>query len=102
VSLMYEDAARQPDQEPTCQIGAPEMPAGHQGHHVHVEYNAFVCSCGAGLGCFSFVPDPRWWSDDPAVVDEVRREEDAWRASISCSYCGRSGVVAEEDWGVSA
>jgi hypothetical protein len=90
------------DMEPACETGDPDMPDGHQGHHMHVEGNMFICSCGTGMGVFSFVPDPRFWSDDPAEVEAANREMQEWFESISCSVCHKPGVQAERDWGVTS
>lgn len=73
-------------------VGLP----GHEGHHMHVDGSAFICSCGHALGCFSFVPDPRCWSDDPAERAALEREEADWRAWIRCWICGMPGVTAED------
>lgn len=77
-------------------------PSLHEGHHTHVEGNGFVCSCGQFWGIFSFVPDPRLWSDDPGEPEAARREHQEYVDSISCSVCGKRGVVAEQDWGAAA
>lgn len=77
-------------------------PSAHEGHHTHVEGNGFVCSCGQMFGIFSFVPDPRFWSDDPAEVEAAQREHQEYVDSISCSICGKPGVVAGQDWGTNA
>jgi hypothetical protein len=69
---------------------------GHEGHHIHVQGSMLICSCGTGLGCFSFIPDPRIWSDDPAVRAAAEREEADWRAWISCWICGQPGVTAND------
>lgn len=82
-----------------CEIGDPDYLPGHYGHHMHIEGNASVCSCGAVMGCFSFVPDPRYWSDDPAEVEQARREEADWLAWVRCSVCGLHGVQYEGDFG---
>lgn len=74
----------------------------HEGHHTHVAGNGFVCSCGQFWGLFSFVPDPRYWSSDPAEVEAAQREHQEYVDSISCSVCGMRGVVAEQDWGAAA
>jgi hypothetical protein len=74
----------------------PSEPSGHEGHHGHYDGNLSVCSCGHVWGCFSFVPDPRCWSDDPAERDQLEREETDWRAWISCYKCGAPGVTADD------
>jgi len=85
-----------------CQIGDPDMPPGHAGHHEHVQGNAFVCSCGEVTGCFSFAPDPRLWSGDPAEVEAAGREHQEWAAGLSCSICGATGVTALDDFRANA
>ena len=90
-----ERAARRKAEEPP----EPDMPTGHEGHHYHVRGNGIDCSCGKIGGCFSFVPDPRTWSDDPAERAAVEREEADFQAWISCRICGAAGVIAEEDFG---
>jgi hypothetical protein len=92
-------AALAPEIPEPCEI---EPPGPHPGHHTHVEGNATVCSCGTVWGCFSFVPDPRYWSDDPAEVAAAQREHQEYVDSISCAICGKRGVIAERDWGASA
>jgi hypothetical protein len=79
----------------------PDMPPGHEGHHRHVRWlNGIDCSCGQALGCFSVVPDPRYWSDDPAVRAQAGREEVDFAAWLTCRLCGAHGVMADEDFGV--
>lgn len=80
-----------------CEI---EPPGPHDGHHMHIDGNAVICSCGQVGGCFSFIPDARFWSDDPAEVEAANREYQEYVDSISCAICGKRGVVAERDWGV--
>jgi hypothetical protein len=92
-------AAERAERRRAAEPPEPDMPTGHEGHHNHVRGNGIDCSCGEVGGCFSFAPDPRYWSDDPAEVAAVRREEDDYAAWISCRICGERGVVAEEDWG---
>ena len=88
-----ERTARRKAAEAEAETGLP----GHEGHHAHVQGNGLICSCGEiGLGCFSFVPDGRWWSDDPAERAAVEREEADWQAWISCWICGEPGVTAAE------
>ena len=82
-----------------CEIGDPDYLPGHYGHHTHVQGNGTVCSCGQVWGCFSFVPDPRYWSGDPAEVAQAEREEADWLAWVRCSLCGMRGVQYEGDWG---
>lgn len=89
-----ERAHANPDHE-----SRPDAPNAHEGHHTHVEGNGTVCSCGQVWGIFSFIPDPRLWSDDPAEVEAAQREHQEYVDSISCSICGKRGVVAERDWG---
>jgi hypothetical protein len=73
------------------------------GHHWHfVPMNGIDCSCGEIGGCFSYVPDERWWSADPSQVAAVAAEEQLWIESLSCSICGRPGVQWEQDWGATA
>lgn len=83
MSLMYEDAARQPDQEPGCLIGDPD--ALHDGHHVHQGANWMACSCGQHIGTWSVAFD-----GDPAgnitFWDEAR-----------CRICGQEGVLWAQD-----
>jgi hypothetical protein len=105
-SRMAQRAAQRSMAEPiepvqACQIGDPDMPDGHRGHHKHVIGNGIVCSCGETFGIFSFVPDPRTWSDDSAERAALERETREWRESISCSICGERGLMAEQDWGSS-
>ena len=72
-----------------CEIGDPDMPEGHRGHHQHVEGNAFVCSCGNGIfGVFSIM-----------LPDWTAEQFDAYHESISCSVCGAKGVIAAQDFG---
>lgn len=75
-----------------CEIGDPDALPGHRGHHMHVTGNATVCSCGQMMGIFSYVPDPRNWSDDPAEIAQVRREEEDWLNWVTCTVCGAKGV----------
>lgn len=90
-----ERAARRKVEEP------PEAPApGHEGHHGHIQGNGVMCSCGACFGCFSFAPDPRYWSDDLAEREQAAREDADFEAWISCRICGQRGVVYEGDFGV--
>jgi hypothetical protein len=95
-------AARAAERERRKASAAPEppepcMPSGHEGHHWHVQGNGMICSCGhlAG-GVFSYMPDPRFWSDDPAERAQAEREETDWQAWISCRICGAPGVTAED------
>jgi len=75
----------------------PDMPEGHEAHHWHARGNGYECSCGQlHGGIWSFVPDARWGSDDPAEVAQVRREETDWLAWISCYICGAPGVTAQD------
>jgi hypothetical protein len=48
------------------------------------------------------VPDPRFWSDNPAEVEAANREHAEWLDSISCSICHKPGVQAERDFGINA
>ncbi len=94
-----ERAARRKAEEPP----EPDMPPGHEGHHSHVPfgYNFTVCSCGvADGGCWSFVPDSRCWSEDPAVRAQLAREEADFEAWLTCRICGQEGVMAAEDFGI--
>lgn len=88
-----------PPLDDACEIGDPDSFPGHYGHHTHVQGNGFICSCGLVFGCFSYVPDPRLWSENPAERSAAQEDAEAYEASISCSICGMRGVVAEEDWG---
>lgn len=76
---MYEDAARQPDQELACLIADPG--AIHDGHHVHQGINWEACSCGETTGIWSvaFDGDP---ADSVASWDQAR-----------CRICGAEGVI---------
>ena len=80
---MYEDAARQPDQEPGCLIGDPD--AIHEGHHVHGGPNYTACSCGQGIGVWSVAYGD---GDDWRFWDEAR-----------CRICGAPGFIWEQDRG---
>jgi len=73
-------AARALPLEPVevCEIGDPDMPAGHRSHHQHVDGNAFVCSCGQIRGVFTVALDERYWSGDPAEVEAARRDHQAY------------------------
>jgi len=79
---MFEDAARQPDQEPGCVIGDPDMPPGHKTHHLHQVWTGLECSCGMflGLNCY-VIPD--WTSE----------QWETWERQNVCSVCGREGVI---------
>lgn len=79
MSLMYESAARQPDQEPACQIGDPGMPPGHEGHHEHVRWGEGRCSCGYPL-----------WTGCIAVIGDGSELQS--RPKVSCSVCGQPDV----------
>lgn len=84
---MYEDAARQPDQEPACEIGDLYAPEGHEAHHMHVVgLNGTDCSCGEVGGCFTVV-----------VPDWTEQQWAEWEASLVCSICGKTGVQAMSD-----
>jgi hypothetical protein len=73
---MYEDAARQPDQEPPCLIA--DTGALHAGHHVHQGIGHLACSCGETIGVWSFV------IDGPPP-------------DVSCRICGQPDVIWAED-----
>jgi hypothetical protein len=66
-----------------------------------VECKWAICSCGTVFDFFKFWCDPRGASADPADWAEARSEYDGWIASISCSICGKPGVLAEDEaaWG---
>lgn len=83
VSLMYEDAARQSDQEPACLIGDPDMPLGHQGHHMHQVWTGTECSCGVTFGVCCYVFPFEWTAEDWV----------AWEQQNVCSVCGKKGVI---------
>jgi hypothetical protein len=85
--------------EAASQAEDAEFARRHGGHHSHVRGNVVLCSCGEVFGCFSFAPDPRLWSDDPAECAQARREEDDFQAWIICRTCGERGVIAAEDFG---
>jgi hypothetical protein len=82
-----------------CEIGDPDYLPGHYGHHMHIEGNGIVCSCGQIMGNFTIAIDPRYWSDDPAEKAQARREDEDWYAWVTCSVCGRKGVQYEGDFG---
>jgi hypothetical protein len=88
------EAARHPAPRPEA-----DWPAGHEGHHEHVQGNGIICSCGECLGVFTVALDPRFWSGDPAERAAAAREHTDFQAWISCRHCGRRGVVAAEDFG---
>jgi hypothetical protein len=74
-------AAAPPEPGGACEIGDPDMPPGHIGHHVHVGINYEACSCGADLGVWSV-----------AINGDLPGQ---WQ-SPSCSVCGAEGVVARD------
>lgn len=75
----------------------PDMPEGHEAHHWHTRGNTHQCSCGQlPGGIWSFIPDARLWSDDPAERAQAEREEADWLAWISCYTCGEPGVTAQD------
>ena len=75
----------------------PDMPEGHESHHWHCQGNGYVCSCGQlHGGIWSWAPDARWSSDDPAERAQVEREEADWQAWITCHICGMPGVTADD------
>lgn len=95
-----ERAARRRAAEPP-EPPEPDMPPGHEGHHWHVKGSGTICSCGELVGgVFSWTPDPRIWSDDPAEVAAVEREESDFQAWICCHICGEHGVVADDVFGI--
>lgn len=78
MNLMYEDASRQPDQEPACLIDDPG--AIHDGHHVHQGPNYEACSCGESIGAWSVAFD-----DEAAGA--------AFWSQARCRVCGAEGVI---------
>lgn len=75
----------------------PDMPEGHEAHHWHTRGNGYECSCGQLIGgIWSFIPDARLWSGDPAERAQAEREEADWLAWISCHICGDPGVTAQD------
>ena len=98
------EAAEVAERERRRTEGLPEPVdyPGHETHHWHVRYGICcqTCSCGELAGGFwSFVPDDRCWSDDPAEVARMRREDDDFRAWVTCCYCGETGVTAYDVFG---
>lgn len=80
----------------------PQPPAipGHEDHHTHANMSGgVVCSCGLFLGQACIVPDSRFWSEDPAEVEQARREDEDFRAWVTCRVCGQTGVVLDDDFG---
>lgn len=77
---------------------------GHETHHWHVRYlaNYRTCSCGGDVpsGCWTVgMDDARYWSDDPAEVAQAQREDDDFRAWVTCRHCGETGVTADDVFG---
>lgn len=72
-----------------CQIGDPDLPDDHRGHHRHVLINSTLCSCGADLG------DGCW---SVALPDWTEQQWADWEATRRCSICGAAGVVAWQDY----
>jgi len=79
-----------------CDILGPDatLLPGHRGHHLHWEWGATVCSCGKLMGVACIAIDPRYFSDDPAEVAAAEREDEDFRAWVTCCICGRTGVQA--------
>lgn len=96
-----ERAARRKAEEAGELPEAMDRP-GHEGHHWHVRYGANyrTCSCGeTDAGCWTVVPDERCWSDDPAEVAQMRREDEDFQAWVTCLHCGETGVTADDVMG---
>jgi hypothetical protein len=95
-----ERAARQKAEARAAGVAAEERRrAGHEAHHLHVRYgmNYRTCSCGEDeFGCWTIAIDDRYWSGDPAEVAQARREDDDFRAWVTCCYCGEAGVAADD------
>ncbi len=92
-----ERAKRRKAEEPPEDDG-PRWP-GHEGHHEHVEGSSFICSCGdpATIGVFTVAYD---WSDDPAEMARIERENTDFFAWLECHACGKKGVQAADTFGV--
>lgn len=96
-------AAEAAERERRIAQGLPEPVEypGHEAHHWHVRHGANyrTCSCGEFVpsGCWSVaLDDARYWSDDPAEAAQARREDDDFRAWVTCCYCGETGVTADD------
>ena len=73
--------------------------AGHEGHHGHMAHGSIECSCGEMLGVICYVIDGRYFSNDPALIAQARREEEDFDAWVTCSVCGKTGVQYQGDFG---
>jgi hypothetical protein len=97
-------AARKATALPVPEPGEMSIHEEHTaaGHHWHVESNWTVCSCGdpRTTGVFTVSVDSRYWSEDPAELAAVQREEADFEAWISCMHCGKRGVIADDVFGV--
>lgn len=99
------EAAEAAGRERRIAEGLPEPTSwpGHEAHHLHVRAGANyrTCSCGEDEpGCWTVADDARYWSDDPAQVAQAQREDDDFRAWVTCCYCGETGVTADDVLGV--
>ena len=98
------EAAEVAERDRRTAEGLPEPVGypGHEGHHWHVRYGANyqTCSCGG------FVPSGCWTAgyvslpEDPAEAAQAQREEDDYRAWVTCRYCCETGVTADDVLGV--